>query len=65
MNTNRAEAVALAEATAAAATEVTAVEVGADIGELLAIGLGVLVALIVTVLATWAFVKAWRDRGGP
>jgi len=44
---------------------VTAVEMGADIGELLAIGLGVLVALIVTVLATWAFVKAWRDRGGP
>jgi len=44
---------------------VTAVEMGAGVGELLAVGLGVIVALIVTVLATWVFVKAWRDRGGP
>lgn len=40
----------------------TAIEMGANVGELLAISLGVLVALLVVGLATWAFVQAWRDR---
>ena len=44
---------------------VTAVEMGVNVGELLAVVLGVAVALGTAMLATWAFVKVWRDKGGP
>jgi len=41
---------------------VTAIEMGADIGKLLAIvALSALVALVVGGLATWLLVRTWRN----
>ena len=43
---------------------VTSVEMGVNVGELLAIVIGVIVALITAALATWLLIKVWRGRGG-